>query len=164
MTALLFSKISEELFKNDASTIGHIIGWIAGALSICAFLPQSLKVFKTRNTKGISLWMYVFYCCANCSWILWGIISVTNNIGTSNFNTSLFSNLTVILPNWIATLITLVIVYIKIINIIKYQEEKLIPTKIKSLIRPKIIMVMNRFNNKLIKKMVEKEYKELTKQ
>ena len=100
------------IFSNSDKIAVHIIGWLAGSLSIIAFLPQSIKVIKTRKTKGISLMMYVIYILANIFWILWASIDaiwVNDNI--------LISDLTVIVPNTICTLVTLIIVVIKIHNI-----------------------------------------------
>jgi MtN3 and saliva related transmembrane protein len=42
----------------------------AGFVSTVAFLPQALKVWRTRSTRGISTGMYALYCL---SLVLWGI-------------------------------------------------------------------------------------------
>ena len=37
---------------------GHLFGAIAATLTTICFIPQALKVVKTRDTKAISLYMY----------------------------------------------------------------------------------------------------------
>ena len=44
------------------------IGWIATLLGIISFIPQTYKVYKTNDTKSLSLGMYLII---NMSFILW---------------------------------------------------------------------------------------------
>ena len=48
----------------------EILGGAAGFVSTLAFWPQAVKVYKTKNTRGLSLGMYRIYCLGL---ILWGI-------------------------------------------------------------------------------------------
>lgn len=48
----------------------QIVGNIAAICTTWAFLPQVLQVIKTRDTKSISLWMYIFF-------IFWVILWLT---------------------------------------------------------------------------------------
>lgn len=54
----------------SCNTWSSEIGFIAATLSIFTFLPQALKIWKTKSTKSISLGMYIFYIT---NLILWGI-------------------------------------------------------------------------------------------
>jgi MtN3 and saliva related transmembrane protein len=47
----------------------ELLGFLAGAFSTLAFLPQAFLVWKTKSTRDISLGMYSLYVC---SLILWG--------------------------------------------------------------------------------------------
>lgn len=49
------------------------IGLIAGSCTTLAFLPQFFKVWLTRSTKDISLFMYVIFCVGLFLWIIYGI-------------------------------------------------------------------------------------------
>lgn len=51
-------------------TLADTLGMAAGFVSTVAFLPQALKVWRTRSTRGISTGMYALYCL---SLVLWGI-------------------------------------------------------------------------------------------
>ena len=50
------------------------IGTIAAILTTVSFVPQALKVIRTRNTTGISLWMYVLFTVGVGLWLVYGII------------------------------------------------------------------------------------------
>lgn len=50
----------------------HWIGIIAGILTTGAFLPQVAQILKTRNTKSISLSMYVLSSVGVVVWIYYG--------------------------------------------------------------------------------------------
>ncbi|MDP8215284.1 MAG: SemiSWEET transporter [Candidatus Euphemobacter frigidus] len=63
-----------------------VIGFIAAACTTFAFLPQVIKVYKTRNTKDISLLMYIIFVAGVFLWFGYGIligdypISIANGI------------------------------------------------------------------------------------
>lgn len=50
----------------------HWIGIIAGVLTTGAFLPQVYQILRTRNTKGISLAMYILSSVGVVIWIFYG--------------------------------------------------------------------------------------------
>jgi MtN3 and saliva related transmembrane protein len=52
-----------------------IIGLVAGALTVVAFSPQLLKVWKTRSTRDISLGMFSIFCSGVFLWFAYGILS-----------------------------------------------------------------------------------------
>jgi len=52
--------------------IGEILGYLGGICIAVAFLPQSIKTIRKRDTNGLSLSTYIIYCTGVLSWILYG--------------------------------------------------------------------------------------------
>ncbi len=52
----------------------NIIGFIAGTLTTIAFVPQVIKIWKTKSAKDISLGMFVILCTGIILWIVYGIL------------------------------------------------------------------------------------------
>lgn len=52
-----------------------ILGNTAAALTSIAFVPQVLKILKTRNTSGISLIMYALFVSGVACWLWWGVLT-----------------------------------------------------------------------------------------
>ncbi len=50
------------------------IGFIAAFCTTFAFLPQAVKVWKTKSTKDISLYMFIIFTTGVFSWLMYGII------------------------------------------------------------------------------------------
>lgn len=50
-----------------------ILGLIAGALSTISFLPQVIQIIKTKDTKAISLPMYIIFCFAIVLWLVYAV-------------------------------------------------------------------------------------------
>ena len=55
-------------------TPSTILGLIAGTCTTAAFLPQLIKIWKTRSTRDISLLMYVVICTGILLWLIYGIM------------------------------------------------------------------------------------------
>jgi len=51
-----------------------IIGIIAATLTTVSFLPQTIKVVRTRHTYDISLSMYIIFSIGVCFWLIYGIL------------------------------------------------------------------------------------------
>ena len=49
------------------------LGFIAGALTTAAFVPQVLKSWQTRDLSGISLRMYSLFTAGVALWLIYGI-------------------------------------------------------------------------------------------
>jgi MtN3 and saliva related transmembrane protein len=49
------------------------LGFVAGALTTSAFLPQVLKSWQTRDLSGISLRMYSLFTVGVALWLVYGI-------------------------------------------------------------------------------------------
>ena len=49
------------------------LGFLAGALTTAAFVPQVLKSWQTRDLSGISLRMYSLFTAGVALWLIYGI-------------------------------------------------------------------------------------------
>lgn len=50
------------------------MGSIAATLTTASFIPQVWQVWRTRNTKDISLMMYAVFTCGVAMWLSYGIL------------------------------------------------------------------------------------------
>ena len=50
------------------------IGYFAAFCTTFAFFPQALKVWKTKSTKDISLYMCIIFTIGVFSWLIYGIV------------------------------------------------------------------------------------------
>jgi MtN3 and saliva related transmembrane protein len=50
-----------------------ILGYIGATLTTAAFAPQAIKSIRTRDTTGMSLWMYVMFTVGVAFWLAYGI-------------------------------------------------------------------------------------------
>ena len=48
-----------------------ILGFVAGALAIIAYIPQVVKIWKTKSTKDISLGMFAILSTAVFLWLIY---------------------------------------------------------------------------------------------
>lgn len=76
-----------------------ILGYFAGALTTISFVPQVIKIWKTKSTKDISLITFIAFCLGVFLWMLYGII---------------LHSLPVIIANLIGLLLGLIILILKI--------------------------------------------------
>ncbi|MGL5978177.1 MAG: SemiSWEET transporter [Erysipelotrichaceae bacterium] len=51
-----------------------MIGFFAACLTTISFVPQAVKVIKTKDTSGISLLMYSMFVAGVAMWIVHGYI------------------------------------------------------------------------------------------
>ena len=59
------------------SQIADIFGYIAAGIGIFTFLPQAIRIWKTKNTKAISFTTYSFLAASSICWITYGILMKT---------------------------------------------------------------------------------------
>ena len=52
----------------------EIMGYLAAFLTTVAFFPQTYQTIKTRDTKSISLSMYVLFTAGIALWLAYGIL------------------------------------------------------------------------------------------
>ena len=79
-----------------------ILGLVAATCTAISFLPQAIKIIKTKHTKGLSLGMYALFTTGIFLWLVYGIF---------------IKDLPVILAN----VITLIFAAIILFLIIKYK-------------------------------------------
>lgn len=48
-------------------------GYLAAAMTTLAFVPQAVKTIRTRDTRSISLGMYVVFTAGIAMWLIYGI-------------------------------------------------------------------------------------------
>ncbi len=71
----------------------EIVGYVAAACTTFAFVPQALKVLKTKDTSAISLKMYSMFTFGVATWLVFGILKSELPIIIANGITLLFAAL-----------------------------------------------------------------------
>ena len=51
-----------------------LIGFIAGTFTTVAFLPQLVRVWRTKSAGDISLLMYLIICTGIALWLIYGLL------------------------------------------------------------------------------------------
>lgn len=54
--------------------IANLFGFIAAGIGIVMFVPQAVQVWKTKNTKSISLATFTLFALASAFWLIYGIL------------------------------------------------------------------------------------------
>jgi MtN3 and saliva related transmembrane protein len=50
-----------------------LIGYVAAALTTSSFVPQAIKTIRSRDTRAISLGMYVTFTIGIALWFVYGV-------------------------------------------------------------------------------------------
>ena len=79
----------------------EIVGLSAAFLTTSAFIPQVYKIYKEKNTDGISLTMYIILFTGVILWFIYGI---------------LIGSLSIIIANGVTALLQLSIIIFKLKN------------------------------------------------
>ncbi len=66
-------------------------GYLAAAMTTLAFIPQALQTIRTRDTRSISLGMYVVFTIGIAFWLVYGIALGSMPMILSNIVTFLLS-------------------------------------------------------------------------
>jgi MtN3 and saliva related transmembrane protein len=53
---------------------GDWVGYVAAALTTFSFVPQAVRTIRTKETHGISLWMYVMFNVGIGFWLVYGLV------------------------------------------------------------------------------------------
>ena len=75
------------------------IGFFAAFCTTIAFVPQVIKLYKSKSTKDISLYMFLIFTIGVLSWLIYGII---------------IFNIPVILANAVTLVLSLIILIYKL--------------------------------------------------
>ena len=71
------------------------LGWMGYAAATCttlSFIPQAVKTIRSRDTSGISLWMYVVFTFGIACWFGYGVFLQSWPMIVSNAITFLLSS------------------------------------------------------------------------
>ena len=79
--------------------ITTLIGFIAAALTTLSFVPQVVKTWKMKETRDISLSMFVILAVGIVLWTVYGFI---------------IQDLPVILANCVSFILTAIIIFFKV--------------------------------------------------
>jgi MtN3 and saliva related transmembrane protein len=74
-----------------------IMGYVAGTCTTSAFLPQAIKIVKTKHTKDISLMMYSVLTTGVSLWCVYALIN-------QDWPLALANAVTLFLAGWILLL------------------------------------------------------------
>jgi MtN3 and saliva related transmembrane protein len=86
-----------------------VISYIAAVSTTISFLPQAIKCIVTKDTKNISLWMYVIFVFGTACWAAYGLYFKDWAISAANIVTFILAS---------------IILTMKIINLKKDKSEK----------------------------------------
>lgn len=75
----------------------EFVGLAAGTLTTLSFLPQVIRVFKTRTAKDISLGMYLIFCTGVCLWLAYGLLIDSWSILIANSMTIVLSGIVLVM-------------------------------------------------------------------
>jgi MtN3 and saliva related transmembrane protein len=51
------------------------LGLIAACLTTSSFLPQAIRIWRTRSARDVSLVMYVMMAAGNALWLRYGVLN-----------------------------------------------------------------------------------------
>lgn len=75
----------------------QILSLTAGTLTTAAFLPQAIKTIRTRDTRSISLVMYIVFTLGVLLWLVYGAATGQWAITISNLITFLLASVILVL-------------------------------------------------------------------
>jgi MtN3 and saliva related transmembrane protein len=79
---------------SDSATL---IGMLAGFCTTAAFLPQVIRVWRTRRADDISLGMYLLFVSGTVLWLVYGLLIGSLPVVLYNIITSLLAGAVLLL-------------------------------------------------------------------
>lgn len=67
------------------------IGYLAAICTTIAFIPQAIKVYKSKHTKDISMGMFLLMNAGLIFWLIYGVIIFSYPIILANAITIIFA-------------------------------------------------------------------------
>lgn len=67
-----------------ANQLKSIIGGLAALCTIITFVPQVIKIMKTNNVEGISLYMYIISVIGVILWFIYGLLIRSSSLIITN--------------------------------------------------------------------------------
>ena len=77
-----------------------LVGYVAAAMTVCAFVPQAWRIIKTRDTHSLATSMWVLQVGAFSGWIVYG---------------TLLGEVPIVVPNTICLVLSLFILTMKLV-------------------------------------------------
>ncbi len=78
----------------------NYIGIFAGVLTTISFIPQVIKVWKSKSAKDLSAWWLFIFCVGVGSWLVYGFLIIDLLIISANAATILLLLFIVIAKKW----------------------------------------------------------------
>ncbi len=75
----------------NLALVADLIGTMAAVCTTAAFIPQAILVYKTRDTKSISLPMYIVFNIGVICWAVYGFLIQATPIFSANIITFIFA-------------------------------------------------------------------------
>lgn len=72
-------------------TIPELFGYSAAILTTASFLPQAIKVLRTRDTAALSLTMFSVFTCGVFLWVIYGFMLEDKALIIANTITGILS-------------------------------------------------------------------------
>lgn len=69
----------------------EILGFIAACCTTFSFIPQVIKLYRTRATEGISLGMYFIFSTGVFLWCVYGVMISSPSLILANALTFVFA-------------------------------------------------------------------------
>lgn len=85
-----------------------VLSWLGTCLTGFTLIPQSYKVFKTKDTKSISLYMMILFIVASLVWIAFAILD---------------KQIPILVVNCLVLISSTFITCFKVFNIVKKHEK-----------------------------------------
>jgi len=73
------------------TSVAELIGSLAAVCTTAAFIPQAIQVHKTRDTKSISLPMYIVFNAGVICWAIYGFMINSTPVFAANIITFIFA-------------------------------------------------------------------------
>jgi MtN3 and saliva related transmembrane protein len=71
--------------------LATVIGTVAGTLTTAAYLPQVVKVWRSRSAGDISLQMYILMVTGSVLWVTYGVLTLAWPVIIANAVSLLFT-------------------------------------------------------------------------
>ena len=70
-----------------------LIGFAAAFGTTISFLPQAVKTIQTKDTSGISLYMYALFTGGTILWLIYGVLGGALPVAICNAVTFIFASI-----------------------------------------------------------------------
>jgi len=81
----------------EMESIMYAVSIFAGILTTASFMPQAIKTIRTKNTRGISLIMYIVLIAGLFMWFVYGVYLKNVSIIFSNLITLIFASVILVM-------------------------------------------------------------------